>query len=471
VVYYVTLLSYSSKTELTVSGSFPLSRQWGGDDNTNKDKQSNIKVLTDNGGNSTAATNHPTKPNQNAPTAAVVVEPTDAPSVTPTTTATSSPTYAPTTDGPVLDLPKEFHVCRLNDPPPVFGETPIKVQNATSYLRNVNMTFRYQCAGPIYDNFIQTYQYPMVRKRHREFPNWGTRNTIVPPPPPNDNHNDNSNSNDRHILIVGNSHTRQMISALLCQYGDHILESRDLLPEANYVHAMEYKLSLLQPPPQQQQQQQQTNDNDTTTTTTTTTSILTISVLSNHPCVYSTKWKSNLEFVLGIQDLNTEVDAIVIGTFNKYTAKYEGTVMWSNARTYTEQYPSQEIDAPHNRNGFDLAMLAEVYEGPAIFVSMLGSTDLFSYRHAREQVKNLKKDVTQNRTNTLAIDARHYISNMQRKECGSDQSRKVGTCYTDSSKMEYRNAHRCMGDKGGQPDLVAWDVIEALWELLGGEGA
>lgn len=83
----------------------------------------------------------------------------------------------------IEDLPSEFRSCRLIDPhPPIYGEKALNMKETTrrGFDQLDKNYFRYQCAGPIYDHYIQQHQFPFVLQKHKQEPLWGTRPTIVP---------------------------------------------------------------------------------------------------------------------------------------------------------------------------------------------------------------------------------------------------------------------------------------------------
>jgi hypothetical protein len=55
-------------------------------------------------------------------------------------------------------------------------------------------------------------------------------------------------------------------------------------------------------------------------------------------------------------------------------------------------------------------------------------------------------------------------------ECGTDGSNIVSECWNAGDTTPFgrkpQDMHRCTGPGGGHPDLLAWDVVEALHELL-----
>lgn len=73
----------------------------------------------------------------------------------------------------------------------------------------------------------------------------------------------------------------------------------------------------------------------------------------------------------------------------------------------------------------------------------------------------------ENRSNIVFLNGRTHISRLG-LECGSDDRTIVGTCHEagESGRPAF-DMHRCTGRRGGHADLLAWDVVEALYSLLG----
>jgi hypothetical protein len=86
----------------------------------------------------------------------------------------------------------------------------------------------------------------------------------------------------------------------------------------------------------------------------------------------------------------------------------------------------------------------------------------------RRQRRRLKAKATHTgsskRTNLVAIDARQYVSSLG--ECATNQAEQVGTCLTDVTHEYYDKGERCLGTKGGHADLVAFDVVEAIYKVM-----
>jgi hypothetical protein len=101
-----------------------------------------------------------------------------------------------------------------------------------------------------------------------------------------------------------------------------------------------------------------------------------------------------------------------------------------------------------------------VYTGPVVYVSM------FARYGNSELTQNLEfiKTINKTRHNLSTISGRKYIDRMK-MECGAMNVESPGPCYEDSDKNVSREAnsmHRCVGVKGGHPDLIAWEVVEKL---------
>lgn len=334
-------------------------------------------------------------------------------------------TYEPIV--PVDTLPEAYKMCRV-DPSPVMDQPPVRMAGR-------GLPIWYQCAGKPYDDFMHLV-YGLIQQKQQQktqvkWKKWGKRKYIVPkildPDAP---------KKHRKILIIGNSHTRQMTSALLCQYRNDITSSRVLVKStATKNVANEYFL--------------ETHDN------------LTIYVIVNHPFVYSKTWKATLEIDILKHPLH-DLDAIVLGTFNSYRES-RGTSFLNTTLEYQRQFPHQGVDF-ENIKAPNLEEFVKVYPGPLIWTSMFAHYNVPIHQRAVEMMKTLS--ATHNRSNLRSVDGRNYIEELGGKECSSNVGEKVSTCVTDRSNIVYKNGHRCTGDKGGQPDLIAWDVVDALHDVL-----
>ena len=68
------------------------------------------------------------------------------------------------------------------------------------------------------------------------------------------------------------------------------------------------------------------------------------------------------------------------------------------------------------------------------------------------------------RTNLAVIDGRKYTRTLG--ECATDKGDTVGTCLTDPNDPRYETGARCFGALGSHADLVAWDLVEAIYKVM-----
>ena len=102
-------------------------------------------------------------------------------------------------------------MCYLDNPRLQFNKEPPKLLDPL--LQKLNMTrFRYLCAGTTYTSFAVGNLFPFIRRRQSESSTWGTRPTIVP-----------DTGTNKTILMMGNSHTRQVFNTFMCQHRDQVV--------------------------------------------------------------------------------------------------------------------------------------------------------------------------------------------------------------------------------------------------------
>jgi len=370
------------------------------------------------------------------------------------TTATTSTTISSATDLPQAGPP--FRLCRVS-PTPQLGQPPVN----GSLGFKVPLPIWYQCAGPAYDDFMHmVFGYVHRRFQQNHQSRWGRRKYMVPPD--YEAHRQVTSSNatiakqpitPRRILILGNSHTRQVTAALLCHYKTELKGSQQLLKlSAKKNVANLYKF----PPPHN----------------------LHLYVIVNHPFVYSKKWKTVLERdILHLKQnttLDDHLDAIVLGTLNEYKDSRKSSFLPTTLQ-YQTDFPQHGVDfanipPPHLRD------MAQAYRGPIVWLSMFAKYNVGRHKQAVQYIQELSSisntttanaTTTTRRTNLRSVHGRRYIhSDWGGRECSSNVGERVATCITDRKNVVYGNGHRCCGDKGGQPDIIAWDVVEALWDVL-----
>ena len=271
-----------------------------------------------------------------------------------------------------------------------------------------SLPFIYQCIGDHYDEFAdamhtlaETLPEPMGR---RNFPA----------------------ATNRDILVMGNSHTRQMIESLVCQYKNEVVQYDGNVMRSNGTGS--FKVSFA---------------NNST-----------ILALNNNPLVYSPQWPKLIENLFG-RPLNS-YDGIVLGKFNTY----EESIGTNFLATITEALKDIQGNIDFSKTKPPaLRDVANVFDGPVVYVSMFAR---YGNPHLTANLQFIKT-VNNTRHNLSTIYGRKYID-MMKMECGAD-AKSTGLCYEDSDKNVSREAnsmHRCVGSQGGHPDLIAWEVAEKL---------
>mmetsp|Transcript_28682 Transcript_28682/g.80841 ORF Transcript_28682/g.80841 Transcript_28682/m.80841 type:complete len:215 (-) Transcript_28682:19-663(-) len=187
--------------------------------------------------------------------------------------------------------------------------------------------------------------------------------------------------------------------------------------------------------------------------------------ITNTPIVYSHEWAQLLEYQLaGMASQN--LDAIVLGKFNIYpeakNTGFERTMNEQIALIRNTQFDVnidfQNIPPPN------LTSVAAVYDKiPIISVSMFALQDEYRAQSVRQEMRTLNRD------NLVFVNGRKYMNALG--ECGSDDKLVVGTCHepgdvVPNSNRNPADMHRCTGPNGGHPDLIGWDIVETLQEVL-----
>jgi len=219
-----------------------------------------------------------------------------------------------------------------------------------------------------------------------------------------------------------------MISALVCQYSQEVIEYK-ILSSNRVGHSFMVRF----------------RNNSTITS------------LTNSPVMYSPHWQTLLEEKIGGVRLQS-FDGIVLGKFNLYEDSF-GTSFIDMMNEALKDIPGDihysTATAPQLRD------VASVFAGPIVYVSM------FAEYGQPEQRTNLNftQNVRGTRDNLSVIDGRKYIKEMK-MECGAESRGVIGPCVEMNDVRPGRRSadglHRCIGSKGGHPDLIAWEVVEKL---------
>ena len=115
-------------------------------------------------------------------------------------------------------------------------------------------------------------------------------------------------------------------------------------------------------------------------------------------------------------------------------------------------HPNQQVNMTAYPKAFSFADLVNATAKPILSLST------FSLIQQPEHDETVRTIQQIGRSNLRAINARRYIDRLG--ECSSDWQTIIGNCTNQT------NSHRCMGQKGGIPDLVAWDLVEAFHTVL-----
>jgi hypothetical protein len=300
------------------------------------------------------------------------------------------------------------------------GDPTISDKNNTEYEKNRKHKYclrnaQYRCEGEAYNDFTRKMmQY--VSEKNRTF--WGTRRFPLP--------------RGVSILVLGNSHTRQTVNSLLCQYSDVITSRSPFTTDGNFsaghgtfLFSNEARLV----------------------------------VLTNSPLVYSKNWTSLLQKYDTLHLPLENYTAIVLGQFNppanKSTNRFQEQML-----AFEHQYP-EEIH-------YSTVPAPTLYEVSQLFPrTPILAVSMFAEYGLDWEIKSLK---------TVSVSAlvqlvrgRAHIDAIG-IECGTDGIGTVTDCCNSGDTTQFRrlpeNMHRCTGAKGGHADLLAWDVIEALHEMI-----
>jgi len=269
----------------------------------------------------------------------------------------------------------------------------------------------YQCNGTAYDDFAtQLLRYAENATLHSG--SWGKTKLPLP---------DYSS-----VLFIGNSHTRQIAYAFICQHGDQVVDF-----QYHDKTFKKYSLSV-------------TFQNNAT-----------IFVLNNSPVEISVEWEKRLEMI--VSRPLASWDAIVLGQFNgaskllKNTNFYKQMMNWSRSGDADLQFGKVEP--------LDIIRLSDSYHGPIIFATNFAVPTGSAHDQIAETIETIKQK--HNRTNLKFISSRGHIAALGGHECGTENRLGVGVCV-----RQWAASHRCMGIAGAHPDLIAFDVQEALFNML-----
>jgi hypothetical protein len=268
----------------------------------------------------------------------------------------------------------------------------------------------YVCEGPEYDAFAEKLEALLKIFEQQDSAlskpvSWGKRRNSPFP--------DNST-----ILAVGNSHTRQILQTLICQY--KVLQMIDM--ESNTTEVSRRGSYYF----------------------TEFANHAKLHLITNNALFYSHKWRTYLQEMTGL----SRIHAMIVGQINGMTEAYNTSFMdlMIEKTSHLEDADFTSVAPPQ------LEQFAEFYSGPIVAHSLMCYWGYDNFYGMNDFVQSF------NRPNVQMVNGRAYIGMLG--ECSTDNWLSVGVCSTDAS------SHRCVGDRGGHPDLLAWDIVEALDGLL-----
>jgi len=149
-------------------------------------------------------------------------------------------------------------------------------------------------------------------------------------------------------------------------------------------------------------------------------------------------------------------DAIVLGQFNDIDYNYKDSKFYKGMMNWTYWDPTIDVDHVRPPDSFKIAQ--NYTSGPIIFVS--------SFQKALEgqAQQHVRRILQKNDTDKFRyILSRDYITNpfFKGHEGASIAMNELGPCSPTSG-----SGHRCVGQHGGYPTLVVYDVQELLFSML-----
>ena len=276
--------------------------------------------------------------------------------------------------------------------------------------KNRTLDIPYQCDGPRYRSFmtgLRKFINDLITSGEQS-PTWGHQRSLP---------------ENKKYLFFGNSHTRQVAMQMLCQLNVQYEETLD--NTKNLAMARRYDM-----------------DNGAQ-----------VYLVINSYVVHSPQWPELLALQTGVK--LDDFDAVILGMFNRCHSEDANTtfaqlMLLANNSDYGVD--CSRVDGP------SLKEVAAVYTGPLLYVSMFATYRAHTYLVDLEDAKKLRTK----RPSLMGLSARHYIKDYGLPECGSAKRDLLLDCTENEDAR--RHQHRCVGQYGGHPDLIAWDVIEFLYD-------
>jgi hypothetical protein len=275
-------------------------------------------------------------------------------------------------------------------------------RNSTLTFASQKLSIPYKCEGQEYEEFGQKL-FLFADNTTGHGSKWGRRPYPIP--------------SGKTVLMFGNSHTRQVAHAMVCQYGAQVESYQPCHCDCGEAFTVRFR-------------------NDAV-----------LHVVTNCYIVYTNHWVSLLERALH-QSLDS-MDAMVLGKFNGWTSSQNTNFRRAMMNITTAD--NGTVDFEHIKPP-NLDQVAAVYSGPIVTLTMFAQ---YAERDAAARLETVERSTVAGRTNLAYIYGRTYVERLG--ECAADGKTKVTVQCLDAP------SHRCTGAYGGHADLVAWDVIEEIF--------
>ena len=352
-----------------------------------------------------------------------------------------------------------FHLCRLKpdltglSEKPVLDGVPLQLPYEFSPL-----PIRYQCAGPAYEQhggqleqLLKHHQSKLQKQfdptHSQEGTWWGQRPHPIPL-------SDDGESNQRtNLLVIGSTHLRQVLTALVCQYADHV-DSVQRIHGTSQFSLSSFTLRI------------RFHNN------------IDLYLCINPPFLYSPHWPTLLERHVTQLPLR-QMDLIVVGRLHQYSPPkgqalldflqdHEGShelavLAKTKSKTKTVKRGNDNDDGGDNHEEDDddeedpplvayepptFHDFVEAYSGPIVYVSHFaayGNSTLFHIQQTIQALKNGQEPPKPDPRTTQRQHKPHIIpSSLTRQQVGGDISKAAADMFTTKAtppKVNHNHAH------------------------------
>ena len=336
---------------------------------------------------------------------------------------------------------------------------------------NVTLNLLYQCEGQEYLDFGKKLaqfanQKSSLLQNYSSSSQWGRQYFPIPA--------------NRTVLVLGNSHLRQISKTVVCQFSN-VIQSIQILPSLDPSDGKQeiFGVEFL-------------NGSRWISITNT---VLAYSKQWHHLILYD-----GLRTLLGAKGENDDddtlaslIDTVIFGKFTRYFEAIGSSYMDTMAKAESAFYERHPTEAGLTGAVVDFfniapptlleAAIAFKLVGGIISVPMFSTSDQgrahLEWNEYQQALTNASAADSTNDTVTTFINkhvtllnTREFIDELG-LECGSDDRKTIGTCHesevwnsshTPETKRQASDMHRCAGAWGGHADLVAWSLVEEIYQ-------